>query len=84
MFVTQAEAQGLSTHQMGGFDRAAAAELFGIDPRFTPVVVVAVGVRQEEHGLPEDLAARESAARDRLPLSDLVLTPAAPALRRTA
>jgi len=83
--ITQAQAEGLSTHQMGGFDRAAAVSEFGVDPRFTPVVVLAVGLRQDDHGLPEDLAARESAPRDRRPLADLVL-PATPAadLGRTA
>jgi nitroreductase len=82
--VTQAQAEGLSTHQMGGFDQAAVVQEFGIDPRFTPVVVIAVGVRQEEHGLPEDLAAREAAPRERLPLADLLLTGTASDLRRTA
>jgi nitroreductase len=82
--VTQAEAEGLATHQMGGFDPAAAAGLFGIDPRLTPVVVIAVGVRQDEHGLPDDLAAREAAPRTRRPLHELVLAGPAPDLRRTA
>ena len=47
--VTQAQAEGLSTHQLGGFDKDAAAAEFGVDPRFTPVVVIAVGARQERH-----------------------------------
>jgi nitroreductase len=83
--VTQAQAEGLSTHQMGGFDKAAAAAEFGVDPRFTPVVVIAVGRRQDDHDLPDDLAAREGAPRQRRPLDELVL-PAAPAtdLRRSA
>ena len=83
--VTQAQAEGLSTHQMGGFDKAAAASEFGVDPRFTPVVVIAVGRRQDDHDLPDDLAAREGAPRQRRPLDELVL-PAAPAadLRRSA
>jgi nitroreductase len=82
--VTQAQAEGLATHQMGGFDHAAAAAGFGIDPRFTPVVVIAVGLRQDEHGLPEDLAAREAAPRERLPLTELIVAAPAPDLRRTA
>lgn len=82
--VTQAESEGLATHQLGGFDKAAVVAEFGLDPRFTPVVVIAVGVRQEEHGLPDDLAAREAAPRERLPLADLVLTEPATELRRTA
>jgi nitroreductase len=83
--VTQAEAEGLSTHQMGGFDKAAAAAEFGVDPRFTPVVVLAVGRRQDEHGLPDDLAAREGAPRERRPLAELVLPATTPVeYRRTA
>jgi nitroreductase len=83
--VTQAEAEGLSTHQLGGFDKAAAAAELGVDPRFTPVVVVAVGQRQDEHGLPEDLATREGAPRERRPLAELVLPAANPLeYRRTA
>jgi nitroreductase len=83
--VTQAQAEGLSTHQMGGFDKAAAVTGFGLDPRFTPVVVIAVGLRQDEHGLPDDLAEREGAPRHRRTLSELIL-PTAPAtdLARTA
>jgi len=75
--VTQAEAEGLSTHQMGGFDKGAAVAGLGIDPRFTPVVVIAVGLRQDEHGLPDDLAEREAAPRRRRPLAELVLPTAA-------
>jgi nitroreductase len=71
--VTQAQAEGLSTHQMAGFDKAAAVAGFGIDPHLAPVVVIAVGLRQDEHGLPDDLAERESAPRQRLPLSELIL-----------
>jgi len=75
--VTQAEAEGLSTHQMGGFDKGAAVAGLGIDPRLTPVVVIAVGLRQDEHGLPDDLAEREAAPRRRRPLAELVLPTAA-------
>lgn len=83
--VTQAQAEGLSTHQMGGFDKPAAVAGFGIDPRFTPVVVIAVGLRQDEHGLPDDLAEREGAPRQRRPLAELILpTAAATDLPRTA
>ena len=71
--VTQAEAEGLSTHQMGGFDKAAAAQAFGIDSRFTPGVVVAVGLRHARAELPADLAAHESAPRSRRPLDELLL-----------
>jgi len=83
--VTQAESEGLSTHQLGGFDRAAAVDAFGIDPRLTPVVVIAVGLRQDQHGLPDDLAEREGAPRLRRPLSELIIPTALAAdLPRTA
>jgi hypothetical protein len=41
-------------------------------------------VRQAEHGLPADLAAREAAPRERLPLAELVLTTPGGDLRRIA
>ncbi len=83
--VTQAQAEGLPTHQMGGFDKAAAVAGLGIDPRFTPVVVIAVGLRQDEHGLPDDLAEREGAPRSRRSPAELVLATApATDLARTA
>lgn len=75
--VTQAHAEGLSAHQMGGFDRAAAAEAFGLDASITPLVVIAVGRHAPDVALPEPFAARESAPRTRLPLETLVLTSAA-------
>ena len=41
--------------------------------------MIAVGLRQDEHRLPDDLAEREGAPRHRRPLAELVL-PSAPAL----
>ena len=72
----QAEAIGLSAHQMGGFDVAAAARQFGLDAALSPVVVVALGRRDEANPLPEPYAARETASRARSPLSSLLLAPA--------
>jgi nitroreductase len=71
--VAQAQAEGLSTHQMGGFDSAGAAEVFGLAANLTPVVVVAVGRHDAEGVLPEPLAARESAPRARRPLDELLI-----------
>ena len=42
-FTVQAHANGLSTHQMGGFDHDAISAGFGLGPEFTPVTVMAVG-----------------------------------------
>src|SRR3954447_22012816 len=41
----QAEADGLHTHQMGGFDAPAARREFGLDGSLEPVVGIAVGRR---------------------------------------
>ena len=72
---TQAQAHGLATHQIGGFDSAAVRDAFGLDDSLTPVVVVAVGRADPDAVLPERLAARETAPRTRRPVSDLLLTP---------
>jgi nitroreductase len=73
---TQAHHEGLWTHQMGGFDRAAAAEVLGLPDGVAPLVVVAVGERADAERLPDALAEREIAPRTRLPLDQLVLRPA--------
>jgi len=41
--VTQAQADGLAVHQMGGVDTDAVRAGFGLADTLTPVVVVAVG-----------------------------------------
>ena len=71
--VTQAQADGLSVHQMGGFDTGAVRAELGLGENLTPVVVLAVGRHDSEAALPEPLAAREAAPRTRHPLSDLLL-----------
>ena len=80
--VTQAQADGLSVHQMGGFDTGAVRAELGLGENLTPVVVLAVGRHDSEAGLPEPLAAREAAPRTRHPLGDLLLP--APAARPLA
>jgi nitroreductase len=71
--VTQAQAEGLATHQMGGFDTAGVSGLLGLGPDVTPVVVVAVGRFDNAAELAEPLATRERAPRSRRPLDDLLL-----------
>jgi nitroreductase len=71
--VTQAQADGLAVHQMGGFDSAAVRAEFGLDETLTPVVIVAIGRQDSTAALPEPLAAREAAPRTRHPVSDLLL-----------
>lgn len=69
----QAEADGLSVHQLGGFDTDAARDRFALADDLTPVVVVAIGLHDPHAQLPGALAARERAPRTREPLDTLLL-----------
>ena len=71
--VTQAQADGLAVHQMGGFDTDAVRAGFALADALTPVVVLAAGRQDGAAGLPAPLAAREAAPRTRHPVSDLLL-----------
>ena len=69
--VLQAASMGLSSHQMGGFNADKARELFAIPAQFTPMAMISVGYEGDASNLPDDLKARELAARKRKPLADL-------------
>lgn len=69
----QAHAMGLHVHQMGGFDAQAARDVVGLPDDLAPVVVVAVGRRDDPERLPDDLRERETAPRVRRPLAETVL-----------
>jgi nitroreductase len=71
--ITQAQAHGLATHQIGGFDNERVRTAFGLDDSLTPVVVIAVGRVDPDAELPAHLAARETAPRTRYEVSDLLL-----------
>ena len=71
--VTQAQADGLAVHQMGGFDTNTVRAEFGLGDALTPVVVLAIGRRDSTADLPEPFAARETAPHTRRPVSDLLL-----------
>lgn len=72
-FTIQAHADGLHTHQMGGFDRAALADAFGMGPDLTPVTVIAVGTLGDIDAAPEALRERENAPRERRPLTQSLI-----------
>jgi hypothetical protein len=69
----QAHADGLSTHQMGGFDRDAITAGFGLSADFTPVTVMAIGELGDIRTASDELQARENAPRVRRPVADAVL-----------
>ncbi|MGY1858278.1 nitroreductase family protein [Modestobacter sp. SYSU DS0290] len=79
----QAQHEGLALHQLGGFDRDRVAALLQLPETVTPLVVLTVGRRDHAAELPEALAAREQAPRQRLPLDALLLSfPTEPAAER--
>ncbi len=72
-FTVQAHAGGLSTHQMGGFDRDAVKAEFELSDGFAPLTVIAVGALGDIDAAPEDLRAREDAPRTRRSAAESVL-----------
>ncbi|QHC65225.1 nitroreductase [Rathayibacter sp. VKM Ac-2759] len=73
----QAHHEGLHVHQMAGFDKDGLRAAFGVDERFDPVTVAAVGVLAGPEALSNDvLREREIAPRTRLALDEIVLVQA--------
>jgi nitroreductase len=70
----QAQHEGLAVHQLGGFDPDRIAALLAAPCEVTPLVLLAIGRRDDAAQLPEPFASRETAARDRLPLKQLLLS----------
>ncbi len=69
----QAEHEGLAVHQLGGFDRDCVRSVLDAPEWVEPLVVLAVGRRDDTAELPEPLARREAAPRTRLPLDQLLV-----------
>jgi nitroreductase len=80
----QASSDGLSVHQMGGFDKDVARLALGMGDSLTPAVVLAVGRRDETVELPERLHEIEMAGRSRAPLASLLLPGPAGAMAAAA
>jgi nitroreductase len=69
----QAHAEDLHVHQMGGFEVDGIRVAFDLPERFVPVTVSAIGTVADPSQLDEKAAERETAARTRLPLDEIVL-----------
>jgi len=69
----QAHHDGLVVHQMSGFEPDAIRALAGLDERFTPMTVIALGEFGDPAALPEMLQERESAPRVRRPIAETLL-----------
>ena len=71
--VIETHHRGLIAHQMTGFDKAVAQDVLAIAPELLPVVVIAIGTQDVPEKLAGPLLERETAKRERLPLSELVI-----------
>ena len=71
--VVEAHHRGLIAHQMTGFDKAVAREVLSIAPELIPVVVIAIGTQDAPEKLAGPILERETAKRERLALSELVI-----------
>lgn len=71
----QAMALGLHTHQMAGFSREKARQLFGFPEDFLPGSVIALGYQGEPSALKsEQMLQQEIAPRERKALGEIVLS----------
>lgn len=67
----QAAGMGLMAHQMGGFNADKTREHFAIPAEYTPMAMITIGYQGDANNLPDELKARELAARKRKPLGEL-------------
>jgi nitroreductase len=72
-FTVQAHAEGLSTHQMGGFDRAAVKTAFDLPESIAPLTVIAVGALGSLEDTTDEVRAREAEPRTRRAIAESVL-----------
>jgi nitroreductase len=72
--VLQAEALGLVTHQMAGFQVQKAIDTLMIPPGYEPMSIIAVGYPGDPESLPEELKTRERAPRSRRMLQEMVFS----------
>lgn len=70
----QAEALGLHTHGMGGFDKDLLRAFFGVPSTFDPVAVWALGYVGDPHAVPDKYKQSELDPRTRKPLAEIVFS----------
>jgi nitroreductase len=63
---------GVFVHQMAGFDKAKAKEVFAIPDGYEPVAMLAIGYPGDPETLEEPLKGRELSERTRKPVSEFV------------
>ena len=70
----EATARGLAIHQMAGFDRAKAKQVFEIPEDCEPIAAIAIGYPGDPESLNKKLRDREVAPRSRKPLTEFVMS----------
>lgn len=76
LLTVQAHADGLHTHQMGGFVADAIRGAFDLPANLRPVTVIAAGVLGDPASAPAALLERENAPRTRRPVAESLLVDA--------
>jgi nitroreductase len=75
LLTVEAMHRGLAVHQIGGFEKLAFSEAFGLDNEHEPVIILAIGKQSTADALEnEALQQREIAPRERKPLEELVIS----------
>jgi len=69
----EATSRGLFVHQMAGFDPHRAIELFEIPSGWEPIAAFVIGYPGNPESLPDTLRQRETASRERKPLTEFVM-----------
>jgi len=72
--IIQAGSMGWSVHVMAGFYPDRVRETFGVPEGFDPLAAFVIGRAGDPETLPEDLRERETAPRERKPLSGIVFS----------
>jgi nitroreductase len=70
----EATARGLAVHQMAGFDRAKAKQVFEIPEDCEPIAAIAIGYPGDPESLTQKLRDREVAPRTRKLLAEFVMS----------
>lgn len=74
LLTVQAMSKDLYVHQMGGIHKDKIIEAYGIPEGYQPMAGLAIGYMGELTDLPESLQERESAARTRKPLEEIIFS----------
>ena len=74
MLVLQLTRENIFAHQMAGFDKQKAKDLFNIPEGYEPTVVVAIGFQGDINILPEDLKEIENSERTRKSLDKIAFS----------